>query len=206
MTRDFSPISKFAYILIIGAFIAFLVSLSYGWSLDQTSQFAAAITGPEFAKALAWLIQLGPQVCLAISAIALAQKQRRLGAALIVVALTLNFIDAYTNLVVFRENWPTYSASVRAIRSADFVDAAYPVGMGFAFLITWGEEAISLALGTALVLFAELAREMRWNLPPFFRAFLLQAATTARSAGGDFRGIQSGSNRQRPQHAHGRAS
>lgn len=201
MTRNFSPVSKIAYIAILIAVIVFMIKLAYGWSIDQTAVFTSAVTGGQFADESAWLVQLMPQALLAIAAMAMAQRQRNLFYVLVVSALVINGIDAFTNIVTFQELWPTYSGAIVAQgRSAEFVEMTYPFGVALSFIVTWFEEGISLALGTALMLFGELAQEMGWRLPKFFRGF----AVAARAAGGDFRGVQPGSHSQRTQHATGR--
>lgn len=172
MTKDYSPVSKIFYIVILCIVAYFMMSLSYGWSLDQTMILTGAITGMEYASTGAWLIQLSPQALLAIAGIAMLKKQRNLSIALISSALLVNALDAYTNIVAFQELWPIHSAQLAKMgRSAEFINAAKTVGYGVAFLVTWFEEGVMLCIGTALILFGELGEEMGWNLPPFFRAF-----------------------------------
>lgn len=184
MTKGYSPISN---ILLIGIHIVgiwALVVLSYSWSLDQTQDFMTAVVGMQAAPAGAWLIQLAPQMLLVAAAISRMNGNHRAPTILILSALLVNALDAYTNIVTFREWWPTWSqALVAAGRSAEFVNATEPVGKLAAFLITWGEEGLSLALGSMLQLVADHMEAMGRRPPRFFRAGLV-------SAGGfDFRGV-----------------
>lgn len=183
MTKDYSPASKLFYIIILCVVAYFMVSLSYGWSLDQTMILTGAITGAEYANTGAWLIQLAPQALLAIAGIAMLKKQKNLSLVLIASALLVNALDAYTNVVAFQELWPIHSAQLIEMgRSPEFIKAAQTVGYGVAFLVTWFEEGVMLCIGTALILFGELGEEMGWNLPPFFRAF----SAVASGMGGNF--------------------
>lgn len=160
-----------------------MIKLSYGWSINQTMVLTGAVTGDQYANDGAWLIQLAPQALLAVAGIAMMKKQNRLSMVLIVFAVVVNILDAYTNIIAFRELWPQYQVELVQIgRSQQFIDATRTVGYTVSFLVTWFEEAIMLCIGTAMIIFVELAEEMRWNLPPFFRAF----GTITSAAGGNF--------------------
>lgn len=222
MTKDFSPISKLFYVGILLAVAAFMVKLSYGWSIDQTMVLTSAVTGDEYATDGAWLIQLAPQALLAIAGIAMMKRQNRLAMVLIVSALVVNGLDAYTNIIAFRELWPAYEARLTEMgRTQDFIEATRTVGYAVSFLVTWFEEGVMLCIGTALIIFTELAEEMRWNLPPFFRSFgavtnaagfnFTQASQMAASSqsdrsdnGNDNRRSRENRTPQRPQRVRGR--
>ena len=172
-----------------------MLSLSYGWSLDQTQDFMTAVVGTDAAQAGAWLIQLAPQMMLVAAAISKVNGNSQMARALIIGALLVNGLDAYTNVVTFREWWPTWAQSlIDAGRSAEFINATRPVGQGMAFLVTWFEEGVSLALGSMLQLVADHMQAMGQRPPRFFRSGIVAAA------GFDFRGVgkqqQPASNRQ----------
>ena len=192
MTRNFSPISNIALIIIDLVVIWALATLSYGWSLDQTEAFVSAITGAQWAQAAALLIQLSPQALLVAAGIYTVQGNGRMARGLIVAALAINALDAFTNIVAFNEWWPSRAAIlVEQGRSFQFVNATRPVGQIFAFLVTWFEEAISLALGSLLQLTADHMEAMGRRPPRFFRAGIVGAA------GFDFRGVNKQKQEQR---------
>jgi hypothetical protein len=110
MTRNFSPISNVALIAIHLVVIWALAKLSYGWSLDQTEAFVSAITGGEWAQAAALLIQLSPQALLVAAGIYTVQGNLKMARGLIVSALAINALDAFTNVVAFNEWWPSRAA------------------------------------------------------------------------------------------------
>lgn len=194
MTRNFSPISNIALIIVHIIVIWTLGKLAYGWSMDQTEAFASAITGLEWAQAAAWLIQLAPQMLLVAASIYKMQGKSKMAVWLIVAALLVNALDAFTNIVAFNEWWPSRAAIlVEQGRSLQFVNATRPVGQIFAFLVTWFEEAISLALGSLLQLVADHMEAMGRPYPRFFRAGIVGAA------GFDFRGINKETERQNAQ-------
>lgn len=198
MTRNFSPISNIALIIIDLVVIWALATLSYGWSLDQTEAFVSAITGAQWAQAAALLIQLSPQALLVAAGIYTVQGNGRMARGLIVAALAINALDAFTNIVAFNEWWPSRAALLyEQGRSAEFINATRPVGQLFAFLVTWFEEGISLALGILLQLVADHMEAMGRRPPRFFRAGIVGAA------GFDFRGVnkqkQEQGSRQQPQ-------
>lgn len=192
MTRNFSPISNIVLIAIHLVVIWALATLSYGWSLDQTEAFVSAITGAQWAQAAALLIQLSPQALLVAAGIYTVQGNGRMARGLIVAALAINALDAFTNIVAFNEWWPSRAAIlVEQGRSFQFVNATRPVGQIFAFLVTWFEEAISLALGSLLQLTADHMEAMGRRPPRFFRAGIVGAA------GFDFRGVNKQKQEQR---------
>lgn len=184
MTRNFSPVSNTILILIHLVSITAMLNLSYGWSLDQTEAFMSAVVGMEWANAAALLIQLSPQILLVAAAIYSLQGRLSMARGLMVSAFLINGIDAYTNIIAFNEWWPERAAALTASgRSAEFVNATQPIGKIFAFLVTWFEELISLALGSTFQLIADQMEAMGRRPPRFFRAGVVSAA------GGDFRGI-----------------
>lgn len=183
MTKNFSAINKIFYIIGLLLVASFMAKLSYGWSIGQTMILTGAITGDRYANDAAWLIQLAPQAFLAIAGIAAMKQQNRLMIALIILALTVNFLDAYTNIVAFNELWQGYEAVLRQKgRTQDFINAAYSIGYAVAFLVTWFEEGVMLCIGSALIIFAEFAEEVGWKLHPIFQSF--SAITNA--TGGNF--------------------
>ena len=199
MTRNFSPISNVILIIIHMVGIWAMLSLSYGWSLDQTQDFMTAVVGTDAAQAGAWLIQLAPQMLLVAAAISKLNGNGRMATFLIVGALVVNILDAYTNVVTFREWWPTWAQTlIESGRSTEFINATRPVGQAMAFLVTWFEEGVSLALGSMLQLVADHMQAMGQRPPRFFRAGY------ANAAGFDFRGVnksarqQSGHGQQQP--------
>lgn len=200
MTRNFSPISNILLIAIHLVVIWALATLSYGWSLDQTEAFVSAITGAQWSQAAALLIQLSPQALLVAAGIYTIQGNKRMARGLIITALLINALDAFTNIVAFNEWWPTRAlALTQQGRSPEFVNATEPVGQIFAFLVTWFEEAISLALGSMLQLVADHMQAMGRRPPRFFRAGIVGAA------GFDFRGVNKAAReQQRKQTGNGR--
>jgi hypothetical protein len=198
MTRNFSPISNILLIVIHLVVIWALATLSYGWSLDQTEAFVSAITGAQWSQAAALLIQLSPQALLVAAGIYTIQGNSRMARGLIMSALAINALDAYTNIVAFNEWWPSRAASLLGQgRSPEFVNATRPVGQIFAFLVTWFEEAISLALGSMLQLVADHMQAMGQRPPRFFRAGIVGAA------GFDFRGVNKAAKKQQRQTSNG---
>lgn len=184
MTRNFSPISNVILIIIHMVGIWAMLSLSYGWSLDQTQDFMTAVVGTDAAQAGAWLIQLAPQMLLVAAAISKLNGNGRMATFLIIGALVVNILDAYTNVITFREWWPTWAqALIDQGRSAEFINATRPVGQAMSFLVTWFEEGVSLALGSMLQLVADHMQAMGQRPPRFFRAGY------ANAAGFDFRGV-----------------
>lgn len=184
MSKDFSPISKLLGIGFLGIVITAMFNLSYGWSMEQTQDFMSAIVGSEPSLMAAYLIQFAPQALLIIAAVAKMNGKNRMATGLIVAAAAVNFLDWYTNDVTFREWWPTWSQTlIDNGRSADFINATRPVGRMLAFLVTWFEEGISLALGAMLQLIAELMEGMGYRPPRFFRSGIVAAA------GFDFREV-----------------
>ncbi len=184
MTKNFSPISNALLIAVHAVVIWAFLSLSYGWSLDQTQDFMSAVVGFESAKAGAWLIQLAPQMLLAAAAVSKLNNNRNMAIGLIVGALLVNALDAYTNVVTFQEWWPRWAAVlVESGRSPEFVSATEPVGKFMAFLVTWFEEGVSIALGSMLQLIADLMQAMGRRPPRFFRSGIVAVG------GFDFRGV-----------------
>lgn len=197
MTRNFSPVSNILLIAIHLVVIWALATLSYGWSLDQTEAFVSAITGAQWAQAAALLIQLSPQALLVAASIYTLQGNTRMARGLIFSALAINALDAFTNIVAFNEWWPSRATVLlEQGRSLEFVNATRPVGQIFAFLVTWFEEGISLALGSMLQLIADHMRAMGQRPPRFFRAGIVGAA------GFDFRGVNKQAREQRQQQRH----
>lgn len=191
MTRNFSPISNILLIIIHLVVIWALARLSYGWSLDQTEAFVSAITGQEWAQAAALLIQLSPQALLVAAGIYTIQGNGRMARGLIISALAINALDAFTNIVAFNEWWPSRATVLlEQGRSPEFVNATRPVGQIFAFLVTWFEEGISLALGSMLQLIADHMQAMGQRPPRFFRAGIVAAA------GFNFRGVNEEARKQ----------
>jgi len=168
-----------------------MLSLSYGWSLDQTQDFMTAVVGADAAQAGAWLIQLAPQMMLVAAAVSKLNGNGRMAAFLIGGALLVNLLDAYTNVITFREWWPTWAQTlIDSGRSVEFINATRPVGQVMAFLVTWFEEGVSLALGSMLQLVADHMQAMGQRPPRFFRAGY------ANAAGFDFRGIDKAARQQ----------
>lgn len=199
MSKDFSPISKSMGIIFLGIVIYAMFNLSYGWSMEQTQDFMSAVVGNEPSLMAAYLIQFAPQALLIIAAVAKMNGKDRMAHGLMAAAVAINLLDWYTNDVTFREWWPTWSQTLVADgRSIEFINATRPVGRVLAFLVTWFEEGISLALGAMLQLIAELMQGMGYRPPRFFRSGLVAAA------GFDFRGVnkqarqQSSSRQQQP--------
>jgi hypothetical protein len=191
MTRNFSPVSNVILIIIHAVGIWAMLSLSYGWSLDQTQDFMSAVVGIDAAAAGAWLIQLAPQMMLVAAAISKLNGNGRMATVLIASALLVNALDAYTNVVTFREWWPTWATYlIEQGRSAEFINATQPVGQAMAFLVTWFEEGVSLALGSMLQLVADHMQAMGQRPPRFFRAGIVAAG------GFDFRGVNKEAKRQ----------
>jgi hypothetical protein len=194
MTRNFSPISNIVLIIIHLVTIWALAALSYGWSLDQTEAFASAITGAKWSQAAALLIQLSPQMLLVAASLYTLQKKRSMARGLIIAALVINALDAFTNIVAFNEWWPSRAALlIEQGRSLQFVNATRPVGQIFAFLVTWFEEALSIALGSMLQLIADYLEAVGRRPPRFFRSGIVAAG------GFDFRGVDKAAKQQ--QHA-----
>lgn len=191
MSKDFSPISKAMGIIFLGIVIVAMFNLSYGWSMEQTQDFMSAVVGNEPSLMAAYLIQFAPQAMLIIAAVAKMNGKNRMATGLIIAAGLVNLLDWYTNDVTFREWWPTWSRGlIEAGRSVEFIDATRPVGRFLAFLVTWFEEGISLALGAMLQLIAELMEGMGRRPPRFFRSGVVAAA------GFDFRGVNQDAKRK----------
>lgn len=178
MTKDFNSLSKIAYIGVLVYFIWRVGELTWGWSISQTQVLTDAIFGNEYSMAGAWIIQLAPQALLAVVGVAMAKKQRNLALAMIVSALIINGIDTYTNIIGYRELWPVYQEKlISEGRSIDLIEAAYPLGIIFSFLVTWGEEVILLAAGTVIVLIVEVSEDIGKPLPNWFRSFGISSKT-----------------------------
>lgn len=198
MSKDFSPISKALGIIFLGIVIYAMFNLSYGWSMEQTQDFMSAVVGNEPSLMAAYLIQFAPQALLIIAAVAKMNGKDRMATGLIIAAFAINFLDWYTNDVTFREWWPKWSRGlVESGRSVEFVNATRPVGRALAFLVTWFEEGISLALGAMLQLIAELMQGLGYRPPRFFRSGIVAAA------GFDFRGVNEAARKQRSGHKRG---
>lgn len=207
MTKNYSPLSKIAYMAILVAVIAFMVKMAYGWSIQQTAVFTSAFTGGEFATEAAWLIQFSPQAAFVIAAGAMARRQTRLAYAAILIGLSMNAIDAFTNIVTLKELWPSYSAVLVAQgRSAEFINMTYPVGLLFAFAVTWFEEAIMLAAATILMLFVEVSDDVGLRLPGSFRRFMVSVSSGAKAAGGNIPGQRGHGNQSWPDRQNGKPS
>ena len=191
MTRNFSPISNIVLVIIHLIIIWALAVLAYGWSLDQTEAFVSAIVGNEWSQAAALLIQLAPQMLLVAASLYTLQGNRGMARGLIIAALAINALDAFTNIVAFNEWWPSRAmALVEMGRSPEFVGATRPVGQIFAFLVTWFEEALSIALGSMLQLVADYMEAMGRRPPRFFRSGIVAAG------GFDFRGVDKAAKQQ----------
>lgn len=212
MSKNFSPISKIFYFIFLLVITLAMLGLAYGWSIDQTAEFASAIvagsiTVPIFgtvsyALMLALFIQLFPQGAFTIAADA-QQRVKELGHdrypgrlppigsviwvfwIAIGLGLAFNFIDMFTNVITFLEKWPDFSANlVDQGRSEMFVSAAYPVGIFIAMFITWAEELILLAIGEMLLLVLWFLEDMRVDTPQWFRNAVKTGNTDARKAAG----------------------
>lgn len=185
MTRNFSPISNLLLIGIHAVVIWAFLSLSYGWSLDQTQDFMTAVVGADSAKAGAWLIQLAPQMMLAAAAMSRLNGNRNMAIGLVIGAFMVNILDAYTNVITFQEWWPRWAqVLIDSGRSREFVMATEPVGKFMAFLVTWFEEGVSIALGSMLQLVADYMEAMGRRPPRFFRSGIMAVG------GFDFRAVE----------------
>lgn len=199
MSKDFAPISKALGIIFLGIVIYAMFNLSYGWSMEQTQDFMSAVVGNQPSLMAAYLIQFAPQALLIIAAVAKMNGKNRMATGLIIAAFAINVLDWYTNDVTFREWWPKWTQTLISDgRSPEFINATRPVGRILAFLVTWFEEGISLALGAMLQLIAELMQGLGYRPPRFFRSGIVGAA------GFDFRGVNKAAKQQRRQSGNGR--
>lgn len=185
MTKNFGPVSKIILFIVVFVFIRQVIAVAYGWSLDQSELFSAAIVGPASANALAWILQLGPQAMFVAAAIAWERKQKRVGWVAFGLGVALNLADMYTNIVAFSATWPEFSAGMQARFGPEFTAQAKPAGYVAAILITFAEEAIALSVAAMIYLVNAFAVDMRWKVPPFLRTLGggVVAASGAQGAG-----------------------
>jgi hypothetical protein len=168
----FNPIHRVGVAVFILALCGALISLAYGWSLNETQRMMSAVVGLQYALAASLVIQIGPQPRLVLSSMTRRDKYQdklefitSLSGLVLIMALVLNLVDMTTNIFAFND-WfnryqdPTLLPETRMM--------AQIMGFFLSAFVTWSEEISLILFASALELVRQARADMGLSSPKWF--------------------------------------